>query len=910
MVFEPNHGQAGKQARWLARGPGYRLFLSEDEAVLALQGDEGKPSVAVRMSLRGSRRWRLSEGLEPTGGISNYFIGNDPKKWRTRIPHYRRVKFTGVYPGIDLLFYGSAGKLEYDLVVAPGADPAQVRLDYQGVKSIEVADNGDLVLITATGAQLRQQRPRVYQEIGGRKVEVVGVYEILDRRRVAIQVAFYDAGRPLIIDPALVYSTYLGGDGEDYGHAIAVDSAGAAYVTGSTTSRDFPTRSPYQTARGNSDVFVTKVTPAGNTLAYSTYLGGDNEDVGWGIAVDSAGSAYVTGQTRSTNFPTLSPFQPNLKGADDAFVTKLSPAGDVLVYSTYLGGGSLGTGAIDVGYGIAVDNTGAAYVTGDTSSTDFPTRSAFQPGWSGRYNHYVFVTKLSPTGNMLMYSTYLGGIGMDYGRGIAVDGTGAAYVTGWTWSNNFPLQSPIQTHPGDSYPNVFVTKFSPSGNALVYSTYLGGSGPDYARGIAVDGSGSAYVIGDTDSTNFPTHSPYQASLDGRDVFVAKLAPSGNALVYSTYLGGSGQDYGYGIAVDGAGSAYLTGQTDSSLRPFPTQPPLETRLRGTSDAFVTKLSPAGDALEYSAYLGGTGFEGGSGIAVDGAGAAYVTGSTGSNDFPTQSPFQTTQRESYVFPTGAFITKLEANQRTSGSPTITAVRNGASFETGIAPGAWVSIFGSDLAPATRTWRDDEIVAGYLPTELDGVRVLIGGKPAPVYYISPTQLNVQVPDGVAGASVPVQVTTPRGSTSTTVQVQQVAPGLFMFDARNRRYVAAQHGSDYSIVGERGLYPTSTPAAPGETIILYGTGFGPTTPTIPSGQVVSQAAPLAKEVVVFFGNKQADVRWAGLSGAGLYQVNVVVPDDWFDWEFGDVPVVVQIGRFGFGLPHTQEGAWVTVRK
>ena len=387
---------------------------------------------------------------------------------------------------------------------------------------------------------------------------------------------------------ALIYSTYLGGSGNDWGDGITVDGAGSAYITGYTTSTNFPTQSAYQATLqgGRQNVFVTKLSPAGNALVYSTYLGGNGNDYGQGIAVDWAGSAYVTGYTSSTNFPTQSPYQPTLRGSQNAFVTKLTPAGSALAYSTYLGGSSW-----DLGYGIAVDGAGSAYVTGRAASTNFPTQSAYQATYQGLSD--AFVTKLTPAGNALVYSTYLGGSDADEGYGIAVDGAGSAYVTGGTCSANFPTQSPYQaTNQTIGFAgNAFVTKLTPAGNALSYSTYLGGSAYDVGRGIAVDGSGSAYVTGFAQSTNFPTQSAYQATNQGgQDALVTKLSPAGNTLIYSTYLGGSGYDQSNAIAVDGAGSAYVTGYTESTN--FPTQSPYQATLQAGQSAFVTKLTLAG------------------------------------------------------------------------------------------------------------------------------------------------------------------------------------------------------------------------------------------------------------------------------------------------------------------------------
>jgi len=406
-------------------------------------------------------------------------------------------------------------------------------------------------------------------------------YVVRGVNRVAFAVDGYDGTRALLIDPVLTYSTYLGGSGYDEGSGVAVGGNGSAYVTGQTLSTNFPTASAYQgTSSGSSDAFVAKLNASGNALVYSTYFGGTGNDYGNGIAVDGSGNAYVTGRTGSTNFPTASAYQAAFGGTYDAFVTKLNASGNALVYSTYLGG----TGTTG-GSGIAVDAAGSAYVTGYTGSTNFPTASGYQGTYGGSYD--AFATKLSAAGSGLIYSTYLGGGGNDYGIGIAVDASGSAYVTGQTSSTNFPTASAYQAAFGGNS-DAFVTKLSAVGSTLTYSTYLGGAGAEQGLGIAVDAAGGAYVTGYTGSTNFPTASAYQAAFGGNsDAFMTKLSAAGSALIYSTYLGGGGNDYGIGIAVDASGSAYVTGSTASTN--FPTASAYQSTYGGGGDAFVAKLA---------------------------------------------------------------------------------------------------------------------------------------------------------------------------------------------------------------------------------------------------------------------------------------------------------------------------------
>src|SRR5437588_748149 len=450
LSFEANRGQADPQVRFLARGPQQTLFLTSTEAVQVVTrpappGSEppaprnAKPrgsatGTVLRMSFAGANQAARVTGLEELPGKAHYFIGNNPAQWRPNVPTYAKVRYDDLYPGIDLIYDGTQRHLEYDFVVRPGADPHRIALRLQGDDRLEVDSQGDLVLHTAAGV-IRQRKPAIYQEIGAVRKEIPGGYVLSGAQQIGFQVAAYDATRPLVIDPVLVYSTYLEGSVDDYGYGIAVDGSGNAYVTGYTVSTDFPTTAgAFQTtARGNNDAFVAKINPSGSALVYSTYLGGNANDYGYAIAVDGSGNAYVTGSTTSPDFPTTAgAFQTTPSGNNDAFVAKINPSGSALVYSTYLGGN-----ANDYGYGIAVDGSGNAYVTGSTTSPDFPTTAgAFQTTPSG--NNDAFVAKINPSGSALVYSTSLPGNPNADRYGIAVDGSGNAYVTGSTTSPDFP----------------------------------------------------------------------------------------------------------------------------------------------------------------------------------------------------------------------------------------------------------------------------------------------------------------------------------------------------------------------------------------------------------------------------------------------------------------------------------------
>ncbi|MGB7922397.1 MAG: SBBP repeat-containing protein [Pyrinomonadaceae bacterium] len=1012
LSFEANRGQTDEQVQFIARGGGYSLFLTSTEAVMVLtkadaqkkreQGASDKSSDALQATVRGSERMNeavhgakaskavasesavlrmkleganpaaQAEGVDELPGKSNYFIGNDPQKWRTGIPSYARVLYRGIYPGVDLIYYGREQQLEYDFVVAPGVDPSGIRLAFEGAQTIETDAKGDLVLRTGAG-ELRQHKPVVYQEVDGARREVPSRYVLKDRQRVGFEMGAYDSSKPLVIDPVLTYSTFLGGTGRESGFGIAVDSVGNAYVTGLTTSFNFPVVNPAQgDVLFSTNAFVSKLNRDGSALIYSTYLGGSDADIARAIAVDSRGSAYVTGFTFASDFPVVNAVQPANGGRDDAFLTKLSPRGSEIVYSTYLGGESF-----DGGFDVATDAAGNAYVTGFVYSHDLATVNPLQAekrgdqafkstdgggnwmvsdtgldatrvndvaidplnpsilytaselgihkttdagnswhasntgiiaedettdlaidpahpstvylgsftgfykstdsgnswslkrgqppfqtiipavavdprrtstvylsefgvplkstdsgetwfnpntngetalfaatsfainpvnssiiysgtGGSGVYkstdgganwfpvnnglpdafsflsdivinpsnpsvlyvsapfsggvarstdagNHwsvvnaglpssptvntlsidpahpstvyagtsaglfkstnggtnwnanangltnkvinaiaidplntanvYVvthsgaegFLTKLNPSGSTKIYSTYFGGNEDDFMQGIAVDGDGNPYLTGFTDSPNFPTMNPIQpalASTASFASDAFVTKLDASGMGLAYSTYLGGNGDDEGTDIALDADGNAYVTGFATFQDFgipstfpTTPGAFQTSFGGAiDAFVTKIDPAGSSLVYSTFLGGEAPDQAYGITVNSAGQAFVTGQTTSEN--FPLAGPTQSFMNGFRDAFVTRLNTAGSALFFSTYLGGTNFsfsqndEEGRGIGLDADGNIYVAGSTNAFNFPRVNALQ----EVRGGPTDAFVAKF--------------------------------------------------------------------------------------------------------------------------------------------------------------------------------------------------------------------------------------------------------------
>ncbi|MGH9431859.1 MAG: SBBP repeat-containing protein, partial [Terriglobia bacterium] len=633
------------------------------------------------------------------------------------VPTYAKVKYEDVYPGVGLVYYGNRGQLEYDFVVEPGADPRAIKLDVAvelapptvapvsppatgagdsaattralQAAPLRIAANGDLLLKTG-GGEIRFQKPVVYQNVAAglspadenhkpcpakaglyeppqpciaagpaslstgvaagsadnpktaiqNRKYLDGRYVLRGHNQVGFEVAAYDRKQPLIIDPVLIYSTYLGGEQDEGIFGIGFDPHGNIYVAGETSSPNFPIKHAFQSKLGgNYDGFVTEFDRTGTTLIYSTYLGGSNFDHCVGIAVDAEGSVYVAGYTQSTDFPIFHALQSALKGPQNAFVARLAPGGSKLVYSTYLGGSG-----VDGATGIAIDSSGNAYVAGGTQSTDFPvTPGAFQKLCDQGVNHGqcfgdAFASKLTASGSKLVYSTYLGGNFSDAAIDIAADSTGVAYLTGYTGSTDFPLKNPYQsTLNGMS--NVFVTKLNASGAALVYSSYLGGNGFDTAQGIAIDALDNIYLAGTTTSTNFPLMHAFQSEnmAQGYDGFASKFNAAGSRLVYSTYLGGTGTNLPWRIAVDSLGHASIIGFTSSA--DFPVVNAIQpTYAGGPTDAFVTKFGASGASLDYSTYLGGAADEYGYAIHADAAGNVWVGGSTASTDFPIVKPFQ--------------------------------------------------------------------------------------------------------------------------------------------------------------------------------------------------------------------------------------------------------------------------------
>ncbi len=661
VAFEAHQGPADPQVRFTARTGGTSLALLEDGgAVLSHPGTDGKPH-AVRLRLDGALPCPQAVG-EGERGEANYFLGNDKSHWRTGIPTWDRVRYSAVWPGVDLVYYAQEGRFEHDFVVAPGADPGAVTLRFEGLGTeapdVRVDSDGDLQL---AGGELTLQAPRIYQEVGGTRQPVAGRYVSAGPGRVRIAVDAYDTEKPLVIDPVIVFSSFLGGSNVDGVEEVAVDSADNTYVAGRTVSDNFPTVNPAFSTHLGYDIFVAKISADGSHLIYSTYLGSSENDQPLGLDVDAAGNAYLSGWVSATDFPVLNALQPTLRGLSDLFVTKLGPTG-ALAYSTYLGGSSFEIeSSWQGGSNIKVKPDGTAYVTGGSSSADFPQVHAVQAGLAPNAGCLflglpdfpapcmdVTLTVISPNGSQILYSTLWGGPDDDVAQSVAIDPSGAAYILGGTSSSGFPLVNPFQSQlkgAGD----LFVMKIRPDGTPPVYATLLGGSGDDAPWDLQADAEGNAYILAQTTSSDLPVKNPLQSTYSGNfDWYLAKINPRGTGVDYATYFGGPGFDVPESLGVDVLGDVTMAGYqvSNPSGSTFPTLRPMGSVNR--DDGFVVKVHATGPTLLYSTPIGGGVVIG---MDVGPRGDAYVGGNTDNSGsifggppnngpFPLVHPFQPT------------------------------------------------------------------------------------------------------------------------------------------------------------------------------------------------------------------------------------------------------------------------------
>ena len=672
LVFEPNYGQVDSSVRFLSRGDRFGFFLTDTESIVSLAGST--PAV-VRMQLVGQNPHPRISGSGIQAGASHYFKGTDASKWQASVPHFLKVDYPQVYPGIDLTYYGNQRQLEYDFTVAPHVNPKVIELKFTGVDQIEIGDTGDLILHTPAG-EIRHQHPRVYQHRNGIEEEVEGQFVLLGSGKVGFKIGEYDSGLPLVIDPKFIYSTYFGGDGldGDIGIDLKVDAAGTTFVTGYTSSMDFFNTNLSPTAPGGKlDAFVMKVDPTGSTILSAMYFGGSLDDEGHRITLDSSGSVYVTGYTSSTNFPIVNGFQTKLGGKKDAYVMKIDNTVSQILFSSYLGGSQ-----DEQPFGLSVDTTGNIYVSGETSSLNFPVVTPLLGTFGGGRGD-AFVTKIAADGT-LIYSTYLGGIGNDHSFDVTSDSDGNAYVVGYTTAALPNIVRALYGTASDPE-QAFLAKLSPDGRSLLAFLYIGGFGIDEAIRVVLDSSQNIIISGYTSAPNFPVLNAIQPTNGGGantfDIFLIKLLPDLSDIVFSTYIGSDGSESAPGLAVDPDGNIYLAGFTSSFEFPVVNGINVGTsggNLHGDRDAYVMKLSANGRIL-FSTYVGGSSSDGAVGIALDAARNIYITGFTFSSDFPVENPFQEN-------PSGAsdgFLMKIDATDVVVDTPIVVPDQGGIAIAT---------------------------------------------------------------------------------------------------------------------------------------------------------------------------------------------------------------------------------------
>ena len=935
--FEPAPDRAG---HFLAKGRDYEFDIQSCENTLIWHGKHA--AVSLRTRFLKARDGAEIEGLGLLASRTNYFFGASPKAWRTDVANFEKIRVSELYPGIDLLFHGSEGSLEYDFIARPGADPAAIQFQILGASRVRLDGYGDL-LVSHGKDTVRWKAPLMYQSPAGAGLRVDGRYELGPRHTVRFRIGEYDHSRELIIDPVLSHASYLGGSGKELARGVATDGAGNVYVAGGTTSRDLQvTPGTVQPVfKGPSEVFVAKFSAAG-ALLYTTFLGGSLIDYATALAVDDAGNAYVTGVTESTDFPvTDSAFQRRYGGggggtcqrAGDAFVFKLNPTGSQLLYSTYLGGQR-----DDIATAIAIDPEGNAYIAGSTLSTNFPTtQGALQTtflGLGGQVGKPIcnglpwfnsgdgFVSKLNPAGSQLVFSTYVGGRLDDSVLALAVDPAHNVYVGGFTLSPDLPVTASAYQrayrgvesqneffHVGDG----FIAKLASTGASLIYMTYLGGSGDDGISSLVALADGSVWAAGWSTSLDYPVTAtavqktfsgyrvlPFEVEQSTGDAIVAHLDATGSRLLYSTFFGGSRNDVGTALAVDKAGLVYLAGFSDSPDLPA-TRDAAQPRLAGSGgsnlyfqfgDGFLAVIDPNASAPVYSSYFGGGLDDEFFGIALDRSGGVWTTGNTISTNLPvtgnaTQRAYGG-QRDPTVGTYGdAFLVHVTGLGGPAG-PVIGALQNAASTAPGmVSPGMIFVLYGTGLGPATLAGAALDS-AGKLATTIAGVTITFDGVLAPLVYVSSGQVAGVAPYSIANRSSTQIAVQYNGQSAAplVIPVAPAAPGLFSanFTGSGPAVAFNQDGS---------LNTAANPAAKGSVMVFFGTGEGQTNPAGVDGRIVLPDA-LATPVggcSASVGRQTATVLYCGsvpFVVAGELQVNLQLSSL---VDSGSQPVIVRVG-------------------
>jgi uncharacterized protein (TIGR03437 family) len=922
-LFEPNRGQTGPQVLYWAHSGQSGLWLTQSGIALATGG------AVLEMHFPGSRRRPAIEGENPTGGVSNYFAGSDTSQWRTHIPQFSRVRYRDLYPGIDLVFYGQPSDLEYDWVVSPGADPRAIRMAFRGASRIAIGKDGDLVL-TAGNVEFRHHQPRVFQdhhEIPGRFAR--------HGHEIRFEIDDYDPARTLTIDPVLTFSSYIPANGYVTALGVAEDPQGNVIVVGTTLAPDYPVKnalySQGTTVPGPSIGFVTKLNvkaPAGSAVLWSTFLGsGSSGTAVFAAATDSSGDVYLTGYTAGPVFPLKNAFQSSYTTTTgcvdnnrvtipcaDAFATKLSSAGDTLIYSSFLGGSSL-----DQGNAIAVDSSGRAWIGGVTGSSDFPaTNTGFQSRIAGSLNG--FLTQVSADGSRMLYSTLIGGENADIVFGIAVDAASNVYAAGTTASTRFPVSNPFQAALSASGEDAFVLELNPSltgQSQLVYSTYVGASsGISEFNAVALDAEGNIVAAGGTEASNYPTtpnavqtvapgasfytNVGVLLSSIGADAMVTKLNPSAQGpaqLLYSTYLGGDLDEEAYAVAVDSSGRIVVAGNTSSLDFPT-TSDALESYYSGIQvgapHTFLSVIDPTKSgfpAVIHSTYFGGTNADliCPNCMALDSSGVVFAGRTYSPDMFTTANAYS---KIGSLTNGAAYVARFDLSQT---GPTITSVTNGASFNplTNFVPGEVITFFGTGLGPAVlQTAQIDS--TGHIASTLAGCQVIIDGTPAPLVYAWTKQTSAIVPYELASES----------AADKQLYAQVICGGVpgnlwyLYYGAADPGIFSAGSGTGQgAILNQDGSYNSAAnPAPKGSIVTLFATGEGALTPAgqdgrIESGPLSSIPKPTQPVQVLFGGIAATSVPYAGVapqSVDGLLQVNAQIP---LTAPSGNVDVILQIG-------------------
>ena len=875
LLFQANRGQADPRARLLARGPGYGLMLTEKDATLALRGAAG--AAAVRMSWLGASPGMTVEPVAPVQARTHYLKGSR-EDWVVGAENFERALYREIYPATDLIFHGARGGLEYDFRLRPGADPAKIRLQFEGPDRFDIAANGDLVLHLG-GQRVVQRKPVAWQDGPTGRAAVEARFRPLGEGRFGFELGAYDPGRTLIVDPFVDYATYLGEGDEEILADVAIDNAGNAYVVGYTASSDFPVNVGDQDQGGDEDAFIAKVAPDGSTLIYATFLGGGDNDRAWGVAVNDAGEVYVAGETRSDDFPaSVNAFLQRFGGGGrDGFAAKLSASGSSVDWATYLGDTDQ-----DWALDIATDPQGAVYVCGGTWSSQFPTTPGVVQEVFGGDDSDAFVIKLDPLGSRAEFSTFLGGERDDEARSLAVGLGGDVHVAGFTRSNRFPLSVGAFQTVRQGAEDAFVTKLSPTANRLVFSTLLGGGDPDFGNGVAVDNFGDVYVAGSTGSDDFPARVPglFPIYSGGTDAFVAKFDARGGTPLYSTFLGGAREDTANAIAVDANGFASVAGHTKSEDFPLSDSNVIQPQ-RGddNGDAFWTRLDEDGRFLLDSTYLGGDRLDEARTVALGDDGAIFVGGRTLSGNLAvTPGAFQTGrsgENDGFLF---RIVDNLELATISAASFSATAP---------VAPQSIAAAFGRGLATVTR-----EATSTPLPAEIGGTRVVVTDaagfdRTAALFFVSPAQINFEIPPGSAAGLAQVTVFLNGGVVAQgTVRVRSASPGLFAANANGQGVAAAQivqaeGGStterfvfSNAPAGSRMAIPIDLGGPERQSVlVLFGTG-------IRAGGLIE----------VFVDGERQQVLFADAQGQfiGLDQVNVELSPTLAGVGLADVVVVV----------------------